>query len=154
MTHVFAVFAAAFLLFAAAPAAVAAPQAASETSFLRAVNAARSANGLRPLHLDASLGRAARYHSLEMLRGNYFDHGDFAGRMSAFHVRAGSAGENLAWGTGPYGQPKTVVAEWLASPGHRANLLNAAYKRIGLGVVSGNFQGYGGAVIVTADFAG
>jgi uncharacterized protein YkwD len=43
---------------------------------------------------------------------------------------------------------------WLASPGHRANLLKPSYRRIGVGVARGTFQGYAGASIVTADFGG
>jgi uncharacterized protein YkwD len=117
------------------------------------VNAARAAHGLARLRLDAALGRAARSHSAEMLRDDTFSHGDFAGRMAAFHLR-GSLAENLAWGTGPYGSAQAIVRMWLASPGHRANLLGAAYRRIGVGVVHGTFQGAGGATVVTVDFGG
>jgi uncharacterized protein YkwD len=89
-----------------------------------------------------------------MLRQNYFSHGDFHGRMVAFGVRGGVAGENLAWGSGSYAEAKTIVAEWLASPGHRANLLRPGYTRIGIGLARGTFQGSGAATVVTADFAG
>jgi uncharacterized protein YkwD len=106
------------------------------------------------VQLDRTLARAARSHSLEMLRGDYFSHGDFHGRMVAFHVSGTFAGENLAWGTGAYGEAGTVVKEWLASPAHRANLLRPGYRRIGIGLARGTFQGSGGATVVTADFAG
>jgi uncharacterized protein YkwD len=43
---------------------------------------------------------------------------------------------------------------WMASPGHRANLLRPGWTRIGLGARVGNFMGYDGAVVITADFAG
>jgi uncharacterized protein YkwD len=89
-----------------------------------------------------------------MLRHNYFAHRNFAGRMAAFHVHGPTAGENLAWGTGPYAQVGTIVKEWLASPEHRANLLRPGYARIGIGLVHGSFLGSGGATVVTADFAG
>ncbi len=143
------------LLLFAAPAALAAPaQPGSERSLLAAMNAARAAQGLAPLHVDATLERAAHAHSADMLRHNYFSHGAFGGRMLAFRVHAPCEGENLAWGTGPYGKAGAIVREWLASPEHRANLLRPGYSRIGLGIVHGSFQGAGGATVVTADFAG
>jgi uncharacterized protein YkwD len=43
---------------------------------------------------------------------------------------------------------------WLASPGHRANLLKPSYRRIGLGIARGPFQGQPAASVVTADFGG
>ena len=146
-----AVFCSAFILAASASAATTRTAA---TSILQAVNQTRRAHGLRPLRLDASLVRAARSHSAEMLRGEYFAHGDFHGRMVAFHVRGPVAGENLAWGNGPYARASSIVREWLASPEHRANLLHAGWTRIGIGVASGTFLGNDGASVVTADFAG
>jgi uncharacterized protein YkwD len=137
-------------------AAASAPPAATpaEQSFLAAVNAARASYGLAPLQLDATLQRAARAHSADMLRHDFFAHGAFGGRMLAFHVRGPFEGENLAWGTGRYGRPGMVVRAWLASPEHRANLLRPGYARIGLGVERGSFLGARGATVVTADFAG
>jgi uncharacterized protein YkwD len=148
------VFAAGFLLLALAPAASAAPARSSEAGVLGAVNAARTANGLHPLRLDLTLRGAARSHSTDMVRRDYFAHGAFAARMAAFHVQGRQAGENLAWGTGPYSQAGAIIAEWLASPEHRANLLSPGFSRIGIGLVRGSFQGTAGATVVTADFAG
>ena len=153
-SHIFALFAASFLLFAAPAALAAKGSSTSELNLLAAVNATRAAYGLQPLHLDSTLQSAARSHSMDMLQRNYFAHGDFAGRMVAFHIRGRTAGENLAWGSGPYGQVATIVREWLASPDHRANLLRPGYARIGIGLVHGSFLGTGGATVVTADFAG
>ncbi|HZS25388.1 MAG TPA: CAP domain-containing protein [Gaiellaceae bacterium] len=137
------------------PAAVAAPTTTSaQAGLLRAVNAARGAHGLRALRLDPTLERAARAHSRDMLREHYFAHGDFEARLLAYHVAARTAGENLAWGAGAYGSPGAIVRAWLASPEHRANLLGAAYTRIGIGLVRGRFDGQPGTTVVTADFAG
>ena len=116
------------------------------------MNKARAAYGLRPLHPDATLSRAARSHSLDMLRHNYFSHGAFAARMNAFHAAGPAVGENLAWGSGSLGSAAHVVEMWLASPGHRANLLRPGFHRIGLGLASGPFQGQSAATVVTADF--
>jgi uncharacterized protein YkwD len=104
--------------------------------------------------VDATLTRAARSHSSEMLRGNYFAHGAFRNRMLSFRVRGPFVGENLAWGSGSYASPQTVVQEWLNSPAHRANLLRPSFTRIGIGAVRGTFLGNGGATVLTADFAG
>jgi uncharacterized protein YkwD len=152
--HICAVFAVGFLLFAAPAALAGKASTSSEKNLLAAVNATRAAYGLRPLHLDSTLQSAARSHSTDMLQHNYFAHGNFAGRMVAFHVHGPTAGENLAWGSGPYGRAATIVREWLASPEHRANLLRPGYARIGIGLVRGSFLGTGGATVVTADFAG
>jgi uncharacterized protein YkwD len=46
------------------------------------------------------------------------------------------------------------VRGWLASPGHRANLLRPGWTRIGIGARVGAFRGYSGVTVVTADFAG
>jgi uncharacterized protein YkwD len=141
-------------VFTLAPAAGAATRTSAVNSLLQAVNRTRTAHGLQPVKLDTTLVRAARAHSAEMLRGNYFSHGDFHSRMVAFHVRGPHAGENLAWGNGSYAQPSMIVAEWLASPDHRANLLHPGFTRIGIGLATGTFLGNGGSTVVTADFAG
>ena len=154
MSTIFAAFAAVFVVFATVPASFAAPRAASGASLLQAVNAARKAYGLRPLRIDPTLTQAAQAHTSDMLRRDYFAHGNFPGRMAAFHVSLHTAGENLAWGTGADGQAGVVVQEWLASPEHRANLLAAGYSRIGIGLARGTFLGLGDATVVTADFAG
>jgi uncharacterized protein YkwD len=154
MSTTFAVFAAIFVVFAAVPASFAAHRSTTGLGLLQAVNAARKAYGLRPLRLDPTLTEAARAHTSDMLRRDYFAHGDFSGRMAAFHVSLHTAGENLAWGTGAYGRAGEVVRAWLASPEHRANLLAAGFSRIGIGLAHGTFLGSGDVTVVTADFAG
>ena len=141
-------------VLATAGGALAAPQSRAESGLLGAVNATRVAHGLRPLRLDPTLVHAARGHSLEMLRGGYFAHGDVRRRLLASLVRNPLVGENLAWGSGSSASAATVIAEWLASPGHRANLLRPSFTRIGIGATKGRFLGYGGATVFTADFAG
>ena len=131
-----------------------ASRASAAATLLQVVNNTRVAHGLRPLQVDGSLAQAAESHSLDMLHGDYFAHGNFSGRMAAFHVRGPVAGENLAWGNGRYAQAGTIVAEWLASPEHRRNLLRPGWTRIGIGIANGTFLGADGAAVVTADFAG
>jgi len=125
-----------------------------EQALLREMNRVRARHGLGRLSVDAHLERAARSHSREMLATNVFAHGAFARRMVQFAVTGTLAGENLAWGTGPRGTARGIVAAWLASPEHRANLLRPSFRRVGLGDLTGRFQGHGGVQVVTADFAG
>jgi uncharacterized protein YkwD len=89
-----------------------------------------------------------------MVASNTFGHGAFGSRMARFAVAGRVAGENLAWGTGSRGAARGIVAAWLASPGHRANLLRPSFLRVGVGDLAGSFRGHSGAHVVTADFAG
>jgi uncharacterized protein YkwD len=89
-----------------------------------------------------------------MIRTGSFVHGAFGTRMLQFQVQGSFAGENLAWGVGDRGTARGIVAAWLASPGHRANLLRASFRRVGVGDLVGTFRGFAGANVVTADFAG
>jgi uncharacterized protein YkwD len=125
-----------------------------EAAVLAEMNHVRQLNGLAPLRYDASLERAARFHSHEMLAANVFAHGAFGQRMSRFSVSGSLAGENLAWGTGTRATARGVVDAWLASPEHRANLLRPSFARVGVGEFVGAFLGHRGARVVTADFAG
>src|SRR5438132_10101091 len=141
-------------LFAGVQSAAAGGLSGTLAGLLRAVNQTRAAYGLRPVRYDATLERAARAHSADMLGHGYFAHGGFRQRMVAFHAREPFVGENLAWGAGSYAAPQTVIREWLASAAHRANLLRPGFDRIGIGTVSGGFRGYDGAIVITADFGG
>ena len=125
-----------------------------EAELIRAVNQARAPYGLAPLRLDLRLERAARAKSSEMLRTGTFAHGDVRGRLVRFGVKGPMYGENLAWATGSSASATRIVQMWMASPGHRANLLRPTFHRIGIGRRVGAFAGYGSAAVVTADFAG
>jgi uncharacterized protein YkwD len=126
----------------------------SESSLLREMNRVRADYGLARLSADTRLERAARSHSKEMIGSNVFEHGAFGTRMLRFNVTGRLAGENLAWGTGARGTARGIVAAWLASPEHRANLLRPSFTRVGIGDLVGSFRGHSGAHVVTADFAG
>ena len=151
-----------FTLFAAAlalvPAAHAGRQTATltqnERTLLTAVNGVRASHGLRALRVDGALVRAARSYSAHMIRTGAFTHGAMGTRLARAGVRGPVYGENLAWGVGTGAAARTIVRSWMASPGHRANLLRPGWTRIGLGALRGTFQGYAGATVVTADFAG
>ncbi len=88
-----------------------------------------------------------------MLRRHYFAHGNFSRRMVSFHVRGSIFAENLVWGSGVMGA-NAAVAQWLASPPHRVNLLDRNLRRIGVAAPLGPFAGFSSATMITADFAG
>ena len=118
-----------------------------EDAVVRAMNVVRASNGVPPLRVGRALTRAARSHSVDMARRGYFDHRNFVQRLRSFGVRAPYIGENLASGTQPL-TAATIVQMWIASPPHRQNLLDPAFRRIGVGVAGGSTK------LVTADFAG
>jgi uncharacterized protein YkwD len=127
---------------------------AAELAMLQAMNSAREAQALAPLRIDGRLQRAACGHSRAMLRTDTFSHGAFAARIRRAGVRARRVGENLAWGVGALAEAHAIVNTWLASPEHRANLLRAGYRTVGVGIRVGSFGGYADASVITTDFAG
>lgn len=125
-----------------------------ERALLGAVNDVRTERGLQPLDADPALTRAARRHSRTLLRRDVLVHGAFAARLARFGARGPAFGENLGWTVGPGAKIRRIVGGWLASPGHRSNLLRPGWRRVGVGTAVGTFAGYRGATVVTADFAG
>lgn len=109
-----------------------------EQEVIRLVNVERAKYGLSPLTEDWELSRVARYKSQDMHDRRYFDHnsptyGTPFQMMKAFGLTYRSAGENIAMG---YRTPQAVVTGWMNSSGHRANILNSSYKKIGVGYVA------------------
>lgn len=113
-----------------------------ENEVIRLVNEIRVKNGLNELEADWELSRVARYKSQDMKDNNYFSHtspvyGSPFEMIKHFGLSYKSAGENIAkWQT----SPQAVVNAWMNSSGHRANILNKSYTKIGVGYVkSGNY---------------
>src|SRR3954453_5583611 len=103
--------------------------------------------GLRPLKANKRLGKAAAGHARDMNARGYFSHdtaggGTFVDRIRKAGYMPGRAspalGEDLAWGSGSLGTPREIVASWMASPGHRANILDRAFREAGMGVAFGD----------------
>jgi uncharacterized protein YkwD len=122
------------------------------------LNDERAQRGMAALAVDPDLQQAARGHAGDMVQHSYFSHEGRDGSQIADRIRATGylrsedwiIGENLAWGTGAMGTPRGIVTAWMGSEGHRANILRAAYREIGLGVVAGNpASGSGGATYAT-----
>lgn len=113
-----------------------------EQEMLRLVNAERTKAGLRTLTADTMLLPVARAHSDDMFRRGYFSHYTIEGkdpfdRMKSAGIKYLAAGENLA-----LGQTLKICHDGLMhSPGHRANILNPAYGRIGIGILDGGAYG-------------
>jgi uncharacterized protein YkwD len=148
----FGAFAAVLLLLVAPDIAPAAGK-TGQTALLETINSVRRAHGLAPLRIDPTLTDAARFHTLDMLRRDYFAHGDFANRMTRFRAAGPTVGENLAWESGG-SSAQFLVDAWLASPDHRANLLRPGFRRIGIGLARGSFLGHANTTVVTTDFGG
>jgi uncharacterized protein YkwD len=150
--HVFVVFLVVFAILVPAAGAQARGLTSPEASLLDTINTVRTSHGLATLRVDFHLVRAARGHSADMMRRQYFAHGSLAGRAVAAGARGPLFGEDLAWAQGITAW--WVVNHWLASPSHRAVLLRPGFRRVGIGYAFGTFIGHGGAGVVTADFAG
>jgi uncharacterized protein YkwD len=145
-------FLASFALLGSAGAAQARGLTSPEASLLQTMNAVRTSHGLAPLRVDVHLLRAARAHSADMMRRQYFAHGSVEQRALSRGAHGPVFGEDLAWATDI--TANWVVNAWLASPTHRAVLLRPGFRRVGIGYSFGTFIGHGGAGVVTADFAG
>lgn len=140
--------------------AATAPEANAATLCL--VNRERTARGLVPLRREATLSTAATRYAAQMVRQGFFDHVSPSGSTLVSRVRAVGyldgvrgyrVGENIAWGTGSTGTPRSIVAAWMRSPGHRANILRPAFREIGLGVAPGTPEGRGSGATYVHDFA-
>jgi uncharacterized protein YkwD len=108
-----------------------------------------AANSLLPSSSDAK--------TADMFRCKQFSH-TACGHETLYHVkRVGytsggcwGAAENIAWGTGSRGSPRSIMSAWLHSDGHRANILNRRYRDVGFGLRKGTFNGYENAQVWTA----
>ncbi|MDH6113000.1 uncharacterized protein YkwD [Kitasatospora sp. MAP12-15] len=102
------------------------------------VNQHRRQAGCEPLAADLRLDSLAQAYSDEMAERGFFDHTDPDGRTPWDRARAASisylGGENIARGQP---SPQAVVAAWMDSPGHRANLLDCHFSTLGTGLRQG-----------------
>ena len=114
------------------------------------INAARADAGLSALTLDANLSKASAKHNQLMIGGCGLEHqcpgeSGLGDRFTAQGVRWSSAGENIGFGSSGAGDAAIIraangltdsmLAEKPPNDGHRKNLLNTGFKRIGLSIV-------------------
>ncbi len=124
---------------------------AGEVPLIRAavlclINRERAQHGEVPLIPSPRLQAAAEEHSRELIEGDYFAHISPSGVTPVDRIRATGyipspadgyvIGENLAWGTLELASPKAIVAAWVASPEHLANILESQYTETGIGVAT------------------
>ncbi len=105
----------------------------SQSQIVQAVNAIRQHNGLPPLQLHPSLQRAAAEQAKLMAQSGKMSHKvgyghGFKARLKRAGFR-GLAAENIAHGQKSLGR---VLKGWLASPGHRRNMLHPRMRYFGL----------------------
>ncbi len=129
------------------------------------VNRERARHGEPALHWNERLVESAQAHTESMAFGDYFAHVGPGGetpltrmRRTGYISRSTGAGyevgENIAWGSLWLGTPRAIVAAWMASPGHRANILDRRFRDTGIGVsphVAAFANGQSGG-IYTQDF--
>lgn len=119
-----------------------APSAEAE-AVLKLVNEERSKAGLNPLKMSEELRSIANLKARDMADKNYFDHtsptyGSPFQMLQDFGVHYSAAGENIAAGQQT---PEQVMNSWMNSSGHRANILNANFDTLGVGVYNGGKYG-------------
>ncbi len=110
-----------------------------EADILAGINGQRVAAGLAPLQLDSNLVMVARERSNDMVQKGYFGHvsptGDTAfSIMDRYGIPYAWAGENLARNNYPDNESVAVaLRDWMASQGHRDNILGINYQTVGVG---------------------
>jgi uncharacterized protein YkwD len=125
---------------------------AKEERTLRLHNQKRRSQGLRTLCVHPKLTKAARAHSTNMIKKDYFGHGSVGRRLKHFGYKWRVYGENIAGGTGRYARPGNTFRRWMNSSGHRANILDRRFREIGIGTATGNYKGHKGYTMYTVDF--
>jgi uncharacterized protein YkwD len=125
------------------------------------LNNERAAQRLRPVVEAPGLTQPSRAYSARMVAESFFAHespdgGTLVDRLTGAGYIAPdgdwTVGENIAWGQGHLATPRNIVAAWMASPGHRKNVLTGEYTEIGLGVVTGTPGDASWGATYTTDF--
>ncbi len=111
------------------------------------VNRERSKRGLPKLNRNRKLERAASRYAKRMVVEGFFGHvspdgGTLTDRVTRSRYLKGSLkrwslGENIAWGEGRLGTPRSIVAGWMRSSAHRSNILDRRFREAGFGVATG-----------------
>lgn len=113
-----------------------------EQKMANLLNSDRKSHGLAALTLDPELCRIARIKSADMRDRGYFAHesptyGRVGEMLKHFGYRYSAAGENIAH----HANVDKAQAAFMSSSGHRANILNTGWTKVGIGIVQ-DAQGY------------
>jgi len=128
----------------------------STSALLQTTNQDRASNGVAALKQNSQLAQAAQAKANDMVARDYWSHNTPDGNPPwVFITNAGyqyqTAGENLAYG---FASSSDTVAGWMASPEHKANMLNGSFVDVGFGYAnSSNYQSSGPETIVVAEYA-
>lgn len=119
---------------AATRAAPAATGIGGNGSVLTLLNQQRRAVGLPPVDQSRQLDRIAMAHAQDQVQGGFFGHVGSNGstvhaRMRASGYDACLSAENVAMGLP---DEASVMAQWMASPGHRSNILHPRAEQVGI----------------------
>ena len=123
------------------------------------LNRERRKHDLPKMRASEKLRAAAAQHSQDMVARQFFDHVAPGGvtlteRVAAVdYLKAAISSwflaENIGWGTGSLASPRSIVKQWMASPGHRANILNPQVRDAGVGIALGTPEGLPGGATYT-----
>jgi uncharacterized protein YkwD len=116
-----------------------------EARVLQLTNDRRQAHGVKPLKAAKCPDHFAETWTRHMARTHDFEHQDPGPMLACPHTR--TAGENIAYG---YETPRALVSGWMHSEGHRENILNPAFHRIGVA----GWRDTDGRTYATQDFVG
>ena len=113
-------------------------------------NRARGRSGLGPLGEESVLHRVAQRHAAHMVSAGFMSHTTPAGTTLLERVRRVGyiepgqgflVGENLGYGLGEAAAPAAVFRMWMRSPEHRAEILGAEFRDVGIGAARGTPTG-------------
>ena len=115
-------------------------QNSAENKILELMNQKRQEAGLKPLTMDNTLLNVARYKSNHMIQNDYFSHTNPDGTkwtnwLQAIGYKYNATAENIAYNS--Y-DPVELFNQWWNSAGHRENMMNPSYTKVGIGVLYGN----------------
>ena len=107
---------------------------------LKIINHYRKRQGLKPLRTYYALDRVARGHSQYLAKHHSCNHNGFSHRAKLVQqiTGCGFVGENCyQYPARGYNRKVAVrlVHGWMRSPGHRANLMNPSFTKLGIGIV-------------------
>jgi uncharacterized protein YkwD len=122
------------LALAVTPAAAAG---SAGTDMLSAINSARAARGVGPVGLSYTVSRGAYGWARHIVEADQFDHASWVYTAAGYRKR----GEVIEMHAGVAPFAVRTVSAWLASPTHRAVLLDPAYRYVGVGLAGGYYHG-------------
>jgi uncharacterized protein YkwD len=118
---------------------------AIDKSILCLVDEIRGGHGLWPLRVNGALGSVAANQAWSMVSWDYYSDVRPSGQtplslvgVTSYpeHTEGVSVGQNIGWGTGSFTTPAHIVAAWMASPPHRANILSDEFRDAGVAVTA------------------